>query len=431
MRYLLGIPVVNRPDLLARAVRSAECCWPSTLIVDNSAAGLDPACWPVPILRPPVPLSFSQTMNLLQRLASERYCDALLFMHNDAEAEPGTLESLLAVVDEAVRGGRRWGVAFTHYDTLAAISLTMVPDVGPWDTALPHYFADNDYYRRVRLAGYEILDTGLGVIHHNGASSTIKSDPCRLAQHHVTFPLYESYYTQKWGGRPGQEVYRRPFDRPDSAAHDVGQPGGSEPMLFVEHLRHQPLFQELAASFETIEGNLLERADPWTTEAQIETIRYLVQLTQARRVLETGTNKSLFGYVLSHLTHDACLYTFDGDPRCATGVELLNASQRRVRSVFMLGDTKQTLPAFDVPGIDLAWIDGGHDEATALNDLTQAMRLAIPVVAVDDARTIPDISRAIDAALQANPAYRLHPNPFYEHDRRGIVILRRQADPSD
>ena len=57
------------------------------------------------------------------------------------------------------------------------------------------------------------------------------------------------------------------------------------------------------------------------------------------------------------------------DPRAAAGVTLLNAAQTHLRVVFTLGDTKQTLADFDIAGIGFAWIDGGHDEETALSDM--------------------------------------------------------------
>ena len=212
MNYLLGIPFANREDLLERALATVKPLWPHTVIVDNSEPGLDPAAWPVRVVPSPVPLTFSQSMNLLQRLASEQSCDVLLYMHNDAEAGPGTADRLLAITDEALVSGRRWGVAFTHYDTLASFNMTMVREVGPWDTILPNYFADNDYYRRVRLAGYEMIETGLPVAHVGGGSNTINSDPRRRFLNGVAYPLYERYYATKWGGTPGRETYVQPFN---------------------------------------------------------------------------------------------------------------------------------------------------------------------------------------------------------------------------
>ncbi len=211
MKYLLGIPFTNREDLLERALESVKAMWPYTVIADNSEAGLDPSAWPVEVVPSSVPLTFSQSMNLLQRWAAERSCDALIYMHNDAEAGPGTAERLLEIIEEAFITDPGWGVTFTLYDTMASLNMTAVGKVGAWDITLPQYYADNDYYRRIRLAGFGVIETGLPVIHANGGSSTIKSDSRRNFLNGVTFPLYHRYYVAKWGGPPGHELYDKPF----------------------------------------------------------------------------------------------------------------------------------------------------------------------------------------------------------------------------
>jgi GT2 family glycosyltransferase len=212
MRYLLGVPVVTRTDLLKRALDSVRELWPDTLVIDNSESGLVPQAWPVPILRPPVSLTFAQTMNMLSRLAVEQECDAVLFMHDDAEAGRDTPARLVAIVGEAVTSGRRWGVAFTRYDCLAALSTRMIRDVGEWDTVLPQYFSDCDYYRRVRLAGFDVIETGLPVVHIDHGSNTARSDPRREFLNRITLPLYAMYYARKWGGQPGHERFDLPFN---------------------------------------------------------------------------------------------------------------------------------------------------------------------------------------------------------------------------
>jgi hypothetical protein len=59
MRFIHGIPVVNQPDLLELAVRSAEPLWANSFILDNSVGGWigRDRLWPVPVVRPSVPLS--------------------------------------------------------------------------------------------------------------------------------------------------------------------------------------------------------------------------------------------------------------------------------------------------------------------------------------------------------------------------------------
>ncbi|MCM3340778.1 glycosyltransferase family 2 protein [Paenibacillus sp. MER TA 81-3] len=215
MKYILGIFYVNRLDLLYQAVYSIRHCWPHTVVIDNSE-GRDlrrdhTLSSTVSVYEPPVPLSHSQSQNMLQKWGAERHCDAVLYMHNDAEAHEGTPEALLAALAAWQREGRRWGIAFTNLDTLAAYHMEAVRAAGPWDMYLPMYFSDQDWYRRVGLAGYETMYTGLGVTHHNDGASTVKSDPLLTHIHQVTFPLYFRYYEMKWGGVLGQETYLLPF----------------------------------------------------------------------------------------------------------------------------------------------------------------------------------------------------------------------------
>ncbi len=216
--YTLGIPYVNRPDLLRLAVESVRPLWPGTFILDNSEDGEIEAAaadWPVEVRWfTGISLTFSQSMNYIFTEAYRRGSRVCLTMHNDAEAAPRTAEELLQKAREADDTGRPWGAIFTHYDTLVVFNMTAVGDTGGWDTVLPQYFADNDYYRRLRLAGWETLESGLPVEHHNGASSTIKADPWRNHLNGVTFPLYEKYYAMKWGGPAGSERFETPFGLP-------------------------------------------------------------------------------------------------------------------------------------------------------------------------------------------------------------------------
>lgn len=209
--YCAFIPFVNRIDLLKKAVASASDLRQYLLVIDNSKEGLEGEDGDPQILRPSVPLTFSQTMNLilfLTRRARSRIC---IFMHSDAEAGIGSTSALVTEARKLVEAKKKWGVLFTYYDTLAAFNPEAFEDIGGWDTNLPWYFSDNDSYRRLRLAGWECIETGLPVKHE--PSSTINSDDNLKFLNSVTFPLYESYYRRKWGGTPGNEIYAVPFNR--------------------------------------------------------------------------------------------------------------------------------------------------------------------------------------------------------------------------
>ena len=216
MKYIHGIVVVNRADLLALAVQSVEALWPWAFILDNSEDGRigRERAWPVPVVRPSVPLSCAQAMNYLHRLAKEAGADVFGYQHDDAEAQSGSAERYWVALQDLAADERKWAVMFTHYDILSAYPVAAVDDIGPWDTAFPqpNYHIDNDWFHRARLKGYELIDTGIPVTHHGDGSQTVRSSPRRAMINNVTFPMNNEYYCRKWGGPPEREVYRRPWN---------------------------------------------------------------------------------------------------------------------------------------------------------------------------------------------------------------------------
>lgn len=85
--------------------------------------------------------------------------------------------------------------------------------VGCFDENIyPIYFEDNDYARRLALAGlaHVHLDRVTNVIH--GGSSAIHADPELMIQNHKTFEANKAYYLRKWGGMPHHEQYEHPFN---------------------------------------------------------------------------------------------------------------------------------------------------------------------------------------------------------------------------
>jgi hypothetical protein len=144
------------------------------------------------ISEPPVPLTFVQSMNLLQQMAHEANCDVLCLMHNDAEAEPGMDQCFLDKLAEIWRTDPEFGVLFTAYDTLAALNMTAVRKIGPWDSIFTQYFADIEYYARLRRHGFKEMQSDIRVIHHT--SMTIKSDPRLGHANAVLSPAYERIF---------------------------------------------------------------------------------------------------------------------------------------------------------------------------------------------------------------------------------------------
>lgn len=202
---MLFIPHVNRLDLLEGALESVNDSCVTRIVINNS--GVPITVDAEAVIDTNVPLSASQSLNLIQRIACNE--PFYLFMHSDAEASPGAVNALIAKADSLTAESIKWGVIFTNYDSLAAFRTEAFSEVGEWDTNLPQYFTDNDMYRRLRLAGWELIDSGIAVNHYG--SQTIRSDSKRGFINSITFPLYRQYYVRKWGGEPGHECYNQPF----------------------------------------------------------------------------------------------------------------------------------------------------------------------------------------------------------------------------
>lgn len=199
MRYFLFIPHVNRYDLLTKALASVRTAFAGHIVVvDNSTDG-DLRTAPLPdceLLTPPVPLTFTQTQNWMQKRAKERECDLLFLMHSDGEAAPGAAADFLRRAEIEWSTNTRLGAVFTNYDVLCAFTITAIETVGPWDTVFTQYFADNDYYGRLERAGFEIVTMRDITVHHV-CSATLHSDPHRQFVNGIFFPTFGHYLEQK------------------------------------------------------------------------------------------------------------------------------------------------------------------------------------------------------------------------------------------
>lgn len=209
------IPFVNRFDLLQRAVDSIplDLRWQAEVINNSDAPLPEDLC--AGDCNPSVPLTASQSLNWMQKLAMEWWgpetpCPFYFFMHNDTQAGKDTIEKLYEMALRKRESGDNWAVIFTLYDTLAVFNTAAFHAIGPWDQNLPQYYVDNCMYRRLRLAGYELAESHLSVKHEG--SATLHSDPIREIENRISFPIYRQYYAAKWGGDPGHETFRTPFN---------------------------------------------------------------------------------------------------------------------------------------------------------------------------------------------------------------------------
>lgn len=90
---------------------------------------------------------------------------------------------------------------------------TVIEKVGLFDTKFsPAYYEDNDYAWRLHLEGDELFPVDC-MVNHVG-SQTLKNLSSQEREiHDENFRKNTTLYIRKWGGYPGNEVYRTPFNR--------------------------------------------------------------------------------------------------------------------------------------------------------------------------------------------------------------------------
>lgn len=210
----LCVPTLNRYDLLARCIDSARkgSMIPDRfLVVDNGRTlKAEDSLVGVDIYTPEVNLGVAGSWNWLVKNSE----GIRIIVNDDIEFCNDTIEKMVVTLQEGhpfVCTSRPFGVlnGFSCF----AIDDRIIEAVGYFDdTISPNYayFEDNDYHRRMILAGYGIVESGAEAIHVG--SATIKAmDPEQMRQHHLRFVLAQQNYTRKWGGLPGNETFTTPY----------------------------------------------------------------------------------------------------------------------------------------------------------------------------------------------------------------------------
>ena len=111
-------------------------------------------------------------------------------------------------------------IIFENTDKVAGFSTFYVnrPNVwmqlGGFDELFnPAYFEDNDCRYRLKLAGFPIRSVKLKDWSHDNSSTLATASDSYQRMHWCLYKRNKSYYIKKWGGAPGFEVYRTPFEK--------------------------------------------------------------------------------------------------------------------------------------------------------------------------------------------------------------------------
>lgn len=220
----MGIPVLNRGDLLLRCVLSVDHPMETLFIVNNgNDAGVDG-------IVDRIERRDLENEGLFSTIRVEKHKNlgcgpswnhiALntpgpwFFSGNDMKFLPGSL----ALLDKAIDENPDAGVIMAYHYSAFLLTQKGFETLGLFDENFyPAYFEDCDHYRRMMLAGMkDVRVPGFECVHGEApywGSSTIKSDPELNKKNEKTFGNLHRYYVNKWGGEPGKETYTKPFNR--------------------------------------------------------------------------------------------------------------------------------------------------------------------------------------------------------------------------
>lgn len=220
----LGIPVLNRGDLLLRCVKSIDHPIETLYIINN---GNDTSVNGVISMIEKKDISNASLFENIRieknknlgcgpswNRISTNSSGPWFFSGSDIQFRPGAL-ALVEATHEANPDAA--AILAYHY---SAFLMTEIATklIGTFDeNFFPAYFEDCDHHRRLKLAGAkDIRVPGFECVHGEApywGSSTINSNPEFNKKNGVTFVNLQKYYLRKWGGEPGKETYPTPFCR--------------------------------------------------------------------------------------------------------------------------------------------------------------------------------------------------------------------------
>jgi GT2 family glycosyltransferase len=206
MKLIIGIPTINRADLLNEALANYFEDFKQTEIVicDNGGQEIITRENNFVIYKPEKNLGVSGSWNMIMDYADKVKATHVLMLNDDIYLGKSE-EEINTII-------RLWNPEFlcTELNWCSFIlSVDAYKKIGKFDeNFFPAYFEDNDYFRRMMLLNMPIIMNAMlnPIIYRN--SMTILKTP----ELNNGFEKNRQYYISKWGGQPTQETFSTPFN---------------------------------------------------------------------------------------------------------------------------------------------------------------------------------------------------------------------------
>lgn len=201
----VGIPTINRADLLAECLEDLTKQGFDVLVVDNGNQGISHPNIVVNEQNKGVAGSWNQ---LIRTLRANNPALTHVVLLNDDIVWGKSVDQVKSILAEH---GTNTLVTSDFFWSVICIPLELYDSVGEFDeNFFPAYFEDNDYAYRVKLTNGEFKHVSTAelnpVVMRN--SMTIDKDQSL----NKNFEANAQYFFRKWGGEPTKERYLHPFN---------------------------------------------------------------------------------------------------------------------------------------------------------------------------------------------------------------------------
>ena len=224
---IIGVPILNRGDLLTRLVKSIEYPVNKFFIINNgndegvAAAieeiknGLNPLIQEVEVYKPEKNLGCAGSWNSI--IAWHLTAPYWLIVGNDIQfAKPGELEMMAKHVEERLD---THSIIYASEYSCFFLTQLGLEKIGTFDENFyPAYGEEADHFKRVKVSGTmkeRFFD--LGLIHGEPPffqASTINSNEAYQKANAITSQMNKDYHIKKWGGPSACDPFQNPFNDP-------------------------------------------------------------------------------------------------------------------------------------------------------------------------------------------------------------------------